>query len=151
MSGAEPETDLRYVRVGPHTIRTSVCGVDGRPLVLVNGIGAGIETWKHLRAALGPQLTIVVDIPGTGGSSTMWWPVTMRELARIVLEAAAQVVPEDNLDVLGYSFGGAVAQEMARLAPERVSGLVLAATNVGWGSPPGNPLAMLSAARKVRA
>ena len=37
----------------PHMIRTSVCGVDGRPLVLVNGLGAGIETWKHLRAALG--------------------------------------------------------------------------------------------------
>ena len=48
--------------------------------------------------------------------------------------------------MLGYSFGGAVAQELARLAPDRVPRLVLAATNFGWGSPLGDPFAVLSAA-----
>jgi pimeloyl-ACP methyl ester carboxylesterase len=48
--------------------------------------------------------------------------------------------------VLGYSFGGAVAQELARLAPDRVRRLVLAATSFGWGAPLGDPFAVIAAA-----
>lgn len=39
--------------------------------------------------------------------------------------------------MLGYSFGGAVAQEIALHAPDRVDRLVLAATSSGVGSLPG--------------
>ena len=43
-----------------------------------------------------------------------------------------------EVDVLGYSFGGPVAQRLARRAPERVRRLVLAATTPGWGGVPGS-------------
>ena len=63
----------------------------------------------------------------------------------IYAESAAESARQE-FDVLGYSFGGAVAQELARLATDRVNRLVLAATNFGWGSPLGDPFAMFSAA-----
>lgn len=140
MSGAD--ADACSVHVGDITIRMSVRGTEGRPLLLVNGLGAPLETWEPLRAELGAQRTIAFDSPGTGGSSTPRRPLTIRDLARVALA----ITDSATFDVLGYSFGGAVAQELARLAPERVTRLVLAATNFGWGSPLGDPLAVLSAA-----
>jgi pimeloyl-ACP methyl ester carboxylesterase len=136
------DADSCLVRVGDFTIRMSVRGTEGRPLLLVNGLGAPLETWEPLRAALGAQRTIAFDAPGTGGSNTPRRPLSIRDLARVALA----VTDSATFDVLGYSFGGAIAQELARLAPDRVARLVLAATNFGWGSPLGDPLAVLSAA-----
>jgi pimeloyl-ACP methyl ester carboxylesterase len=48
----------------------------------------------------------------------------------------------DRVDVLGVSFGGAVAQQLAFQAPHRVGRLILAATACGLGGMPGNPLAL---------
>jgi pimeloyl-ACP methyl ester carboxylesterase len=56
----------------------------------------------------------------------------------------------DAIDVLGYSLGGVIAQELARRAPERVRRLILCATSPGLGSVPPNPvpaLLMLTPAR----
>ena len=135
MSGAEPEPAAARapvcVRVGVHTIRVSVRGSLGVPLLLVNGIGAPIETWDTFRDALGDRLTVAFDAPGTGGSSTPMRPLTIREVAGIARQLVEQL-GYVAFDVLGYSFGGAVAQELARVAPDRVRRLVLAATNCGW-------------------
>jgi pimeloyl-ACP methyl ester carboxylesterase len=38
--------------------------------------------------------------------------------------------------VLGYSFGGTIAQQLARSAPRRVRRLALVGTSCGWGSVP---------------
>jgi pimeloyl-ACP methyl ester carboxylesterase len=42
----------------------------------------------------------------------------------------------DVVDVLGYSWGGVLAQQFARDLPERVRALVLASTNFGFGAVP---------------
>jgi poly(3-hydroxyalkanoate) depolymerase len=47
------------------------------------------------------------------------------------------------VDVLGVSFGGTLAQEIAHQAPHRVGRLVLAATGCGLGGVPGNPRALV--------
>ena len=47
----------------------------------------------------------------------------------------------ERADVLGYSWGGAVAQELARRAPDRVGRLVLCATSPGLGARPPRPVA----------
>jgi poly(3-hydroxyoctanoate) depolymerase len=55
-----------------------------------------------------------------------------------------------QLDVLGYSLGGIVAQELARRAPERIHRLVLCATTPGVPSIPPDPIVtalMLTPAR----
>jgi poly(3-hydroxyoctanoate) depolymerase len=112
-----------------------------RPLLLLNGVGAPLETWEPLRERLSHRTTVAVDVPGTGGSPVSWFPTTIPGLARTVA-ALLDDLEIAHADVLGYSFGGAVAQEVARRTPSRVGALVLAATNCGLGAVPGDPAAL---------
>lgn len=110
----------------------SAPGSDARPLFLVNGIGANIEMWAPLRRVLGDRRTIAYDAPGTGESATSVRPHDMPALAAV----ASRVLDEADVasaDVLGYSFGGFVAQELAR-NDDRVDRLILAATGAGWST-----------------
>lgn len=131
---------MQMLSVRGHRIRVSVEGT-GRPLLLVNGIGANLELWNPLRAHLPGRQTIAFDAPGTGRSSTPSLPLSLSEHARIALQLLDEL-GHSRVDVLGYSLGGAVAQELALLAPQRARRLVLAATTCGWGGVPGNPLAL---------
>ena len=134
------------LQVGPHRVRVHDSGAssavdpDALPLVLVNGIGANLEMWEPLRRRL-LRRSVVLDLPGTGGSSTPVLPLSIADSARLVLQVLDHL-GIDQVDVLGFSFGGSVAQELARQAPRRVRRLVLVSTSCGWGSVPGSPLAL---------
>lgn len=109
----------------------------GRPLVLIMGLGGTHKLWDPLRDALGDDVpTIAFDNPGVGLSSTPRTPLRLRALARIVLGLLDEL-GHAEVDVLGLSFGGAMAQEMARRAPHRIGRLILAATTPGLGGVPG--------------
>lgn len=99
------------------------------PLLLISGLGGNIGMWKPLRGALAHRRTIAYDAPGTGDSTHLRRAPDMARLARVasrVLDAAGV----EEVDVLGYSFGGFVAQELARRGP-RVRRLILAGTTAG--------------------
>jgi poly(3-hydroxyalkanoate) depolymerase len=53
------------------------------------------------------------------------------------------VLGQDEVDVLGISFGGAIAQQLARQYPDRVRRLILCATSPGFVSVPPRPLPAL--------
>jgi len=147
------ETGVTRVNAGGLRIRAAVRG-DGRPLLLISGIGGNIEMWEPFeRALVGRSIqTITFDAPGTGGSEGWTIPRRMSTIADVaagVLDALGY----DEVDVLGVSFGGAVAQQLARQAPRRVRRLVLAATAPGvpgLGGIPGRPRAMLALATPRR-
>ena len=143
MSEPKPSTRAQRVRVGSLSLRYSVTGTEGRPLLLVNGVGANIEMWEPFRRSLGSRHTIVFDAPGTGGSSTPIRPLTMREIGTVTV-GLLDALGYGTVDVLGYSFGGSIAEEMARVDPSRIHRLVLAAASCGWGSVPGDPFALLA-------
>jgi poly(3-hydroxyoctanoate) depolymerase len=144
MSEAEPSARVRRARVGSLSLRYSVSGREGRPLLLINGLGANIEMWTPFRRSLGARHTIAFDAPGTGGSSTPLRPLSMRQLASVTIDLL-DVLGHTEVDVLGYSFGGAIAQEVARATgTDRIHRLVLAATTCGWGALPGDPIALLA-------
>jgi pimeloyl-ACP methyl ester carboxylesterase len=111
---------------------------EGHPLLLINGLGGNVEMWGVAEERLSAVArTIVFDPPGTGRSSMPHWPLSIRALAGL----AAAVLDElghERVDVLGYSLGGLVAQQLARDEPARVRRLALAATACGWGSMPGS-------------
>ena len=137
---ATADDQPRVIDVDGHRLRVSVAG-RGRPLLLLNGFGVSIDLWEPLRAVLSGVRTIAFDPPGVGASSMPARPVGIRSLAHL----AARLLDElgyGTVDVLGVSMGGAVAQELAHRAPERVRRLVLCATSCGLGSVPGNPLAL---------
>jgi poly(3-hydroxyalkanoate) depolymerase len=66
----------------------------------------------------------------------------MRALAAVV-GGLLDELNHSQVDVLGYSFGGAVAQQFAHHFPERVRRLILAATTAGAVSVPGSPQALV--------
>jgi pimeloyl-ACP methyl ester carboxylesterase len=112
---------------------------------LLNGLGGNIEMWEGLAACLTGRHLIMIDMPGTGGSPALRTPLRMSGYAKLVVGALDQLGVELT-DVLGYSWGGALAQQLARTAPTRVRSLVLAATIPGLGGQPPPPwvLALLA-------
>ena len=139
-----------FVEVDGVRLRVSVEGTgQGRPLLLVNGIGAGLELFGPFRARLSGIETIAIDIPGTGGSPATILPRRLCGLARLLVRAL-DVLGFDGIDVLGVSWGGALAQELAHRHPDRVGRLVLVATSTGLISVPGRLQALLVLATPKR-
>ena len=130
-----------FVVVDGLRLRVSVAG-NGPPLLLLNGIGASLEIFEPLRRALRHTETIAFDLPGTGGSQTPVLPRTLRCLAGLTCGVLDTLGYRRAIDVLGISWGGALAQEFVLTYPARVRRLVLAATSTGWLSLPGNPKAL---------
>jgi poly(3-hydroxyalkanoate) depolymerase len=121
----------------------------GRPLFLVPGIGCSAEMWAPFIDYFPSRRIVSFDAPGAGRSSTPLCPVPVASLAAL----AAGVLDNrgiESTDVIGFSYGGAIAQQLAYDHPERVRKLVLAATNCGVGSYFGNPGAMVAMATPLR-
>ncbi|MDN5795827.1 MAG: alpha/beta hydrolase [Intrasporangium sp.] len=114
----------------------------GRPLLLVNGLGGYIEGWQALADELPGRRLIAVDHPGTGRSQVPDCLMTIPALSGLYLEVIDRLGVE-AFDVMGYSFGGLIAQQLAKDHPDRVRSMVLAATVCGWGGFPADPLAAL--------
>ena len=136
MSASSGGRLLTFARVDGHLLRVSMRG-EGRPLLLVMGLGGNIEMWRPLEDALvqhGVQ-TIAYDAPGTGESPPRLIPLRVPRLARQAAHLL-DVLGIPEADVLGVSFGGAVAQQLALDNPQRVRRLVLASTSVGLGGVP---------------
>src|ERR1700722_4846605 len=129
--------EVRYVTTGGQRIRVNVREGIGVPLVLCNGIGASLEVLDPLVE----NLTCPVmrfDVPGTGGSPTSIAPYGFPYLAwvlgRVLSKLGIGVV-----DVLGLSWGGALAQQFAFQNPRRCRRLVLVATGTGALMVPAHP------------
>jgi poly(3-hydroxyalkanoate) depolymerase len=143
VSPPSPErAGIRYVRADGLRLRTSVQGT-GRPLLILTGIGASLELAAPLERVLHPYgiQTIAVDAPGTGESASYRCPRRMGGIAR-TMEQVLDALGYDRVDLLGVSFGGLLAQQLAHQAPHWIGRLVLAATAAGvpgLGGVPGAP------------
>jgi pimeloyl-ACP methyl ester carboxylesterase len=139
-----------FARIDGHIVRVSVAG-DGQPILLIMGLGGNIEMWAPLERELHARgfQTIAYDASGTGHSPPRLVPVRPHGLARQAAHLLdALGIPE--ADVLGVSFGGGVAQELALRNPHRVRRLVLGSTGCGLGGVPGTPAAMALLATPLR-
>jgi pimeloyl-ACP methyl ester carboxylesterase len=122
----------------------------GHPLLLINGIGANTEMWGNTEDVLCQgSRTIAFDCPGTGRSDTSMLPLSMAALARVVV-AALDELGHERVDVMGFSFGGTLAQQLAYEAPERVRRLALVSTACGWGATLGRPSAVMAVSSPLR-
>ena len=120
---------------------------NGQPLLLINGIGANLELFDPFIEALdnvgGQKIgTIRFDVPGIGRSPLPRFPLRFQGLARLI-SGMLDVLAHPVVDVLGISWGGALAQQFAYQYPSRCRRLILASTSTGGISVPGR-LSVLS-------
>ena len=106
---------------------------DGPPLVMAIGTGSTMAEWDPalLRLLAEERRLILFDYPGIGMSSPR--RATRTSFAQLADQTARfmDAIGVPRADVLGWSMGGFVAQQLAVRHPERVRRLVLAGTNPG--------------------
>jgi len=114
---------------------------EGEPLLLYSGLFGEARLWERLHPYLPGFQTIAFDPPGIGRSQRPRFPQTMWAMADFG-NAVLDELGLESAHVLGVSFGGAVAQQMAFSHPQRVRRLVLATTSFGGFARPGSLEAM---------
>jgi pimeloyl-ACP methyl ester carboxylesterase len=140
----KPGPFIQFEKVGQQRLRVAIWKGQGkgRPLLYFNGIGVNLELAGPLAAALPDRDVVTFDMPGIGLSPPPrlpyrpWWAA----------HAAAKILDRngytDKIDVMGVSWGGAVAQQFAFQCAHRVNRVALAATSIGVPTLPAglNPL-----------
>jgi pimeloyl-ACP methyl ester carboxylesterase len=98
------------------------------PLVMLQHFRGNLDNWDPaLTDALAAEREVIlVDYPGVGSSSAEFGP-TIADTAR-QMTAFIGALGLDEIDLLGFSIGGFVAQEIALVRPALVRRLILAAT-----------------------
>lgn len=134
--------EIRPVTVDGVTLRVRVrraIGGSGIPLVIANGIGAPFEMLQPFVDALPAHIEVVrFDAPGVGGSALTKRPYRFSTLARM-LRTALNKLGYGQVDLLGISWGGGLAQQFALNHKNRCRRLVLVSTATGACSVPGSP------------
>ncbi len=126
------EIDGRTIRVA----RWESGKNDHLPILFFNGIGANLELIAPLAEAMPERDLITFDMPGIGGSpepAVPYRPWMMARIADLILDKYAY----DKVDVMGISWGGAMAQQYALQCGARVNKLILVATTAGMLMIPG--------------
>ncbi len=138
-----------FLRIKDLKVRIRRQPAPGVPILLINGLGACLEAWEPLTKRLQGRDIIAVDHPGTGLSSPPNHILSMPELAEFYIESL-DVLGVERAHVLGFSFGGTIAQQVARDYPDRCESLILCATNVGAGSHTSDPVTLMWANNPMR-
>lgn len=114
---------------------------NGPDLTLLHGWGLNGAVWNSMRDALAELYTLhLIDLPGHGYSQHVHI-ATFTETA----EHVARAMPARG-HLLGWSLGGQLAIELARLVPEQINKLVLVATTPQFIANPDWPYGKKAAA-----
>jgi pimeloyl-[acyl-carrier protein] methyl ester esterase len=115
----------------------------GRPLVMLHGWGMHSGLWTPFLPRLAGRYRLhLVDLPGHGYSDPLQAPLSLKGIVEAVTQAVAAASPLGPMTILGWSLGGQVALEWARIEPDRAGALVLMSTTPSFVRRPGWPHAM---------
>ncbi|MGZ8803360.1 MAG: alpha/beta fold hydrolase [Mycobacterium sp.] len=149
--------DEHLVSVLGQQIRVEIRWGSGIPLVLCNGIGASLEVLDPFVSELDSDTTVVrFDVPGCGASPDSPFPYRFPYLAMVLARLLTKTRVIDHsagrrqVDILGLSWGGGLAQQFAFQNPHRCRRLILVSTGTGSLMIPAKPsvLAKMLTARR---
>jgi len=106
---------------------------DCTPLLLLNYFAANLDNWdpKVTNGLAADHNVILVDYPGIGGSSGET-PSTVAALTKDCIEFC-RALNLTRIDLVGFSLGGMIAQQLAAEYPEMVRRLILLGTGPRGG------------------
>jgi poly(3-hydroxyalkanoate) depolymerase len=140
-ASADNEAGTEIISVRGQDVRVRVREGDGKrpPLLLMNGLGVKLEGLQPLVDQL-PSTTRVIrfDVPGTGASPTPSLPYRLTWVSWLVAGILREL-GHSRADVLGASWGGALAQHFAFQQRRRCRRLILVSTGPGFATVPGRP------------
>ncbi|MGI9273929.1 MAG: alpha/beta fold hydrolase [Endozoicomonas sp.] len=121
------------------------------PLLLCNGLGASIELMQPIVDALESTQVVIFDPPGIGLSEPSDQVFRLSELADMAYEIMTSL-GHQYFNVMGVSWGGGLAQMIARNHRDACCNLILAATGTGMFMIPGklSVLKLLSSPRRYK-
>lgn len=144
--------DYRNISVGGLTMRAAVLDNGGSttpapPLLMLNGIGFNAELLEPMATELakpGPdapegRAVVIPDMPGCGGSPDSQRHMLMCGLCSAATDLMEALHPGRPFDCFGFSWGGALAQQIAVQASRKLTRLVLISTTSGMPVAPTNP------------
>jgi poly(3-hydroxyalkanoate) depolymerase len=139
------DIDGQRLRVGASSVKDSLA-----QMLIFNGIGANLELVQPFVSLLRRVDVTIFDIPGVGGSPAPALPYRLGWLAGLANKLMTKLGHSDPFDVLGVSWGGALAQQFAHQFPDRCRRLILASTSPGALMVPGklSVLATLASPRR---
>jgi len=115
---------LQHVTINGHEIAYHTSGT-GPVLLLVHGMAGSSATWGHVAPALSERFTVVApDLLGHGESAKPRGEYSLGNHADIMRDLM-NALGHDRATLVGQSFGGGVAMQMAYQYPERCERLVL--------------------------
>src|SRR5215472_16088831 len=122
---------LKKVRVGDIDIAYKTFG-KGEPFLLIGGIGDKMDSWEPsiLRNLSTNHTVIVFDNRGVGNTTTGTKPFSIQQLANDTT-GLLEALKIQKADILGYSLGSLVAQQLIVTHPEKVNRLLLVAASCG--------------------
>ncbi|MCA7941972.1 alpha/beta fold hydrolase [Burkholderia cepacia] len=140
-SSVQSESTTPYAHVKTHSVAAAgttfayreLGPAGGIPVVLLNHWGAVLDNFDpRIVDGLARQYRVIaVDYRGIGASGGTA-PVTVDEMARDTI-ALIRALGFDRVDLLGFSLGGFVAQDVALKAPQLVRKLILTGTGPAGG------------------
>nr|WP_070961369.1 alpha/beta fold hydrolase [Hyphomonas sp. Mor2] len=132
--------EISMETVGAFTLRVGYWPAETpsgkRPMLFFNGIGANMELAFGLGEWMRDREILTFDMPGVGESEPAKFPYRPWMMARVARKLCDQF-GFDDVDVMGVSWGGAMAQQYAFQYRNSVGKLVLVATTAGMTMVPG--------------
>jgi pimeloyl-ACP methyl ester carboxylesterase len=122
---------LKKVHVEDIDIAYKMLG-KGDPILLVSGSSSDMNAWEPstLRNLSSNHTVIVFDNRGVGNTTTGTKPFSIQQLANDTA-GLLDALKIQKADVLGYSLGSFVAQQLTVMHPEKVNRLILVAASCG--------------------
>jgi len=122
---------VKKVHVGDIDIAYRMFG-KGDPILLVSGASSDMNAWEPstLRSLSSNHTVIVFDSRGVGNTTTGSKPYTIQQLANDTA-GLLDALKIQKADVLGYSLGSYIAQQLTITHPDKVNKLILISASCG--------------------
>jgi pimeloyl-ACP methyl ester carboxylesterase len=119
------DIDIAYKQVGKNS--------NAKPIILITGHGATMDMWNPLlleQLSSSNHTVIIFDNRGAGESTAGTKEFSISQFANDTV-GLIEALKIDKADVLGWSMGSFVAQELALTNPDKVGSLILYASSCG--------------------